>query len=243
MSILKRSVVFRTASLVLCVALIGCASRPLGGSEAVKVVDSAALPEPGRADLVSGDRPYLIGPFDKLTIDVFGIPELSQREVQTDASGRLSFPLVGTLEVAGQTPSEVQEMIKERLRGSYVRDPQVTVNLKETVSQMVTVDGEVRDPGLFPVVGRMTLMRAIATAKGTAQFAKLDDVVVFRTVQGQRYAALYNLKAIRRGAYSDPEIFANDVIVVGDSPGRRLFSTFLQAAPILSGPLIVALQN
>jgi polysaccharide export outer membrane protein len=86
-------------------------------------------------------------------------------------------------------------------------------------------------------------MRAVSTAKGTAEFAKLSDVVVFRTVDGRKMAALYDLKAIQRGAYSDPEIFANDVIVVGDSPGRRLFRDILQATPLLTAPIIAYLNN
>jgi polysaccharide export outer membrane protein len=56
-------------------------------------------------------------------------------------------------------------------------------------------------------------------------------------------AALYNLKAIRRGQYNDPEVFANDVVVVGDSAARRLFKDFLQVAPLLSTPIIVLLQG
>ena len=108
---------------------------------------------------------------------------------------------------------------------------------------MITVDGQVKEPGLYPVIGKMTLMRAVATAKGTAEFAKLDDVVIFRTVNGQKLAALYNLKAIRRGYYNDPEVFANDVVVVGDSQARRLFKDALQLVPLLTTPLIVALQQ
>lgn len=225
-------------------ALAGCAgSRALGGDPSLKVVSGTALPAPDREDIIGADRPYLIGPFDKLIIDVFGIEDLSKKEVQTDASGRISFPLAGVVEAAGKTPAEVETILRDRLRGAYVRDPQVTVNLKETVSQVITVDGEVREPGLYPVIGRMTLMRAIATAKGTAEFAKLDDVVIFRTVQGQKLAALYNLKSIRRGAYDDPEVFANDVVVVGDSQARRLFKDLLQAAPLLTTPLIIAFQR
>ena len=185
------------------------------------------MPEPTRLDLFEQNRPYLIGPFDKLMIDVFGIEELSKQEVQTDAGGRISFPLAGIMEAAGKTPGELEEEIEGRLRGQYVRDPQVTVNLKETVSQVITIDGQVREPGLYPVIGKMTLMRAVAVAKGTAEFAKLDDVVIFRTVNGQKMAALYNLKAIRRGFYNDPEVFANDVVVVGDSQARRLFKDAL----------------
>ena len=206
-------------------------------------MQGSELPAPDRADLLSESRPYLIGPFDKLMIDVFGIEELSKKEVQTDASGRISFPLAGVIEAAGRTPAEIEDEIETRLRSRYVRDPQVTVNLQETVSQVITVDGQVKKPGLYPVIGKMTLMRAVATAEGTAEFAKLDDVVIFRTVNGQQLAALYNLKAIRRGNYSDPEVFANDVVVVGDSQARRLFRDALQLLPVLTTPLVIALQN
>ena len=230
--------------LLPLVLLSGCAGpKALGGNADIKVMTGSELPPPDRTDLFAEARPYLIGPFDKLTIDVFGIEELSQKEVQTDASGRISFPLAGIIEAAGRTPGEVENEIEMRLRSRYVRDPQVTVNLKETVSQVITVDGQVREPGLYPVIGKMTLMRAVATAMGTAEFAKLDDVVIFRTVGGQNLAALYNLQAIRRGAYGDPEVFANDVVVVGDSKARRLFKDALQIVPLLTTPLIIALQN
>jgi polysaccharide biosynthesis/export protein len=209
-----------TRVIVVILALMVCACASSGGkmtlgNASVKVVQSGALPTPDRRDIVGEDRPYLIGPFDKLVID----------------------------EAAVRTPAELEAMLEQRLRAAYVRDPQVTVNLKETVSQVVTVDGEVKEPGLYPVIGRMTLMRAVATAKGTAEFAKLDDVVIFRTVQGQKMAGLYNLKAIRRGTYDDPEVFANDVVVVGDSSGRRLFKDGLQLLPAIVTPLIYILTR
>ena len=235
----------RLTWLVLMLFLLSsCAgSQALGGAKSVKVLTSTELPPPQRSDLIAQDRPYLIGPFDKLLIDVFGIDELSKKEVQTDASGRISFPLAGVVEAAGRTPAEVEDILEERLRKGFVRDPQVTVNLKETVSQVITVDGQVKEPGLYPVIGRMTLIRAVATAKGTAEFAKLDDVVVFRTVGGQQYAALYNLKSIRRGGYPDPEVFANDVVIVGDSKAKRLFKDALQVVPLLTTPLIILLRR
>ena len=96
---------------------------------------------------------------------------------------------------------------------------------------------------MYPVVGEMTLMRAVASARGLAEFAKLDDVVVLRTVNGQRYAGLYNLAAIRRGNYPDPRVYANDTVVVGDSSARRLFKDFLQVVPLLTTPIIVAFQR
>lgn len=214
-----------------------------GPSSQVSVTGGNELPPPTTADLVGRSRPYLIGPFDTLRIDVFGIEELSGREVRADSAGRISFPLAGTIEAGGKTPAEVETEIAERLRRAHVRDPQVSVNLREAVSQVVTVDGQVRQPGLFPVIGRMTLMQAVARASGLSEDARLDDVVVFRTVAGQRYAALYNLRAIRRGNYDDPEIFANDVVIVGDNPARRIFRDILQVVPLLTSPLVVALSN
>lgn len=233
----------RVLVLWAAIALAGCSVQPLGSIPSdVQVVQGTQLPAPERRDLFEQNRPYLIGPFDKLQIDVFGIEDLSKQEVQVDAGGKLSFPLAGTIEASGKTPSELEDLLEARLRGGYIRNPQVTVNLKETVSQVITVDGQVREPGLYPVIGKMSLMRAVATAKGTTEFAKLSDVVVFRTVNGQKMAALYNLTAIRRGNYADPELYANDVVVVGDSPARRLFRDFIAISPFLSTPIVLLLQ-
>jgi polysaccharide export outer membrane protein len=206
------------------------------------VTDQSELPPPLGFVAGAPERPFRIGPFDELSVNVFGVPELSQ-SVQADASGRISLPLVGSLEASGKTPAELASEIEGRLAGRYVRDPQVSVNVAETVSQVVTVDGQVREPGLYPVLGRMTLMQAIASAKGTTEFARLQDVVVFRSVGDRQLAALYNLQAIRRGLYQDPEIFPHDVVVVGDSPARRLFRDLLQAAPLLTTPIVALLQN
>jgi polysaccharide export outer membrane protein len=235
--------VSRIAPMLALLALFsGCAGpRELGLSPSIEVADLSSLPTPTGSDQLAAARAYLLGPSDKLKIDVFGVPEL-QKEVQIDASGRLSFPLVGVIEASGMTPSQLSEVIEQRLRGEFVRNPQVTVNLEETASQVVTLDGQVTRPGLYPVLGRMTLMRAVATAGGLTEFAKQNDVVVFRQVEGQQYVGLYNLQGIRRGNYADPEIFANDVVVVGDSSARRLFRDIIQASPLLTTPLIVALQ-
>jgi polysaccharide export outer membrane protein len=75
-----------------------------------------------------------------------------------------------------------------------------------------------------------------------SEFAKQDDVVILRTVDGRKMAGLYNIDAIRRGNYADPAIYANDVIVVGDSPARRRFRDLVSVAPLLAAPLIAVLQ-
>jgi polysaccharide export outer membrane protein len=208
----------------------------------VQPLAASGLPVPTRADLQPQGRPYLIGPFDKLRVEVFGIEDLS-RDVQADSNGQISLPLIGVLEASGKTPQELEREITGRLHDRHVRDPHVTVNLTESVSQVVTVDGEVHQPGQYPVVGRMTLVRAIAAARGTTEFARQSSVLIFRQAGGQQLVGLYNLESIRRGLYPDPEIYPNDVIVVDEARARRLFQNLLQLAPTLTAPLIAVLSR
>lgn len=230
--------------LLICGGLVlaGCAGPDkLVGRPELQILPGSDLPVPSREDLILQRRAYVVGPFDRVDIAVYGMPELT-RTVQLDASGRFSLPLIGEIEATGYTPAELGEMIADRLRGRYVRDPQVAVNA-DTVNQMVTLDGDVQKPGLYPVTGRMTLVRAIASAQGVSEYAATNFVVVFRRVNNQDVAALYDLRAIRQGAYADPEVYANDVIYVGESQARRFFGTLVQASTLLVAPLVAVLQR
>ncbi len=230
-------------ALLVVLALPACVHRePLLSTDRLTVVqDSTTLPAPNRQDLTAPDRPALIGPLDTIQVDVFNVPDLS-REMQVDASGRIAMPLIGTVDARGKTAQELAATVEAALRGRYVRAPEVTVNIKSSVSQVVTIDGQVVEPGLYPVTNQMTLLRTIASAKGLSEFARQEDVVILRTVDGRKMAGLYNIEAIRRGTYEDPPIFANDLVVVGDSPQRRMFRDFVSLAPLLAAPLIAVLQ-
>ncbi len=219
--------------------LTSCATKPFVAGPHLSLVDQSSLPPPLE---YGADVPYRIGAFDRLSISVFGVPELGQ-EVQVDGSGNIALPLVGSLKAADRSPAELAEAIRQQLRGEYVRDPKVAVNVTETVSKVITVDGQVAQPGLYPVLGEMTLTKAIASARGATEFARLRDVVVFRKVGDREMAALYNLQAIRLGNYPDPRVYANDTIVVGDSASRRLFRDILQASPLITTPIIALLQR
>jgi polysaccharide export outer membrane protein len=232
--------------LIMTAALLGgCAGAPpaLKGNPMVQVVDATALPAPTEADGAVGGKGYRIGPFDRLIVDVFGFDTLKSREIQVDAAGDIALPIAGTVKVGGHTPSEATEAIAQQMRAGFVRDPKVSVNLMESVSQYVTIDGQVGQPGNYPMVGDMTLMRSIAAARGANEFAKLNDVVLFRTVNGQKMVALYNLAAIRRGDYSDPQVYARDVIVVGDSPARRLLRNIIQGSALITTPIVALIQT
>lgn len=241
---MKKSTVGIAAIAILLVS--GCAKSapPVASVPNAPVTILAALPEPEAGDVVRSTRSAFVGPFSELRVEVFGVPEM-QRDIMTDGEGNFSFPLVGTVAAAGKTPGFIADEIRDKLAGRYIRDPQVTVNFKSSInplsvqSMSVTVDGQVNRAGSFPIVGRVTLMRAVALAGGVNEFAKLEDVVVFRDVGTKQYVGIYNLEAIRRGNYSDPEIFPNDVVIVGDSPARRQFKDILQIGPALLSPIIL----
>lgn len=224
--------------------LAGCSNKPvvIGGASDLQVIEGN-LPAPDGQDTYVVQDTYLVGPADVLRIDVVGMPDISNRSIRVDQGGRISFPLAGTLEVAGKTTAEVAEMITQGMQRNHVREPQVAVNLETQASRSITVFGQVREPGVFPLAGKTTLLRAIALAKGFDEFGRQDDVVVFRTVGGQRMATLYNVAAIRRGYYADPDIYANDLVVVGDNAAKRLFRDLVSAATIVTTPLTVLLQN
>ena len=224
--------------------LVSCAGpRPIVSTQDLTVVDGTeTLPIPSRGDMVAEDRLALVGPLDTISIKVFGVPELSS-EMQVDASGRIAMPLIGTVDAGGKTAGELSQDIARQLEGRFLKNPDITVNIISSVSQVVTVDGQVVEPGLYPVTNQMTLMRAIASARGLNEFAKEDDVVILRTVRGQRMAGLYNVTAIRRGVYTDPPLYANDIVIVGDSPQRRMFRDIVGLAPLLASPVIALLQQ
>lgn len=203
------------------------------------MVQQGELPVPGAAD-ASDQRSFVLGPLDKIDVAVFGVEELTKK-VQIDGDGRLTLPLAGTLVASGRSPEQLSQDIAERLRGRYVRNPDVAVSL-DTSGQTVTVDGAVQRPGMYPVLNRMSLMRVIASGGGISDVADTNYVVIFREVEGKKYVGLYDLRAIRQGTYDDPRIYANDVVVVGDSPGRRIFQMFLQAGGLLVAPLVAILN-
>lgn len=236
----------RLLTVVAVIAVAGCANDPgpVAVNPASGVTKLTDLPQPTGVDVRQAVRSTYIGAFTELSVEVFGVSDLKQ-EVLTDGEGKFTYPLIGAVEAAGKTTGEVAAEIEGRLAGRYVLNPRVTVNFKSSQNplllqaQAVTVDGQVNRPGQFPVIGKQTLMSAIALAGGTTDFSKLDDVLIFRTVGGQKYVGAFNLTAIRRGNYGDPEIFPQDVVIVGDSPQRRLMDNILKASTLLSTPLVV----
>lgn len=235
------------AMMTLSVGLAGCTGNSLSagglGSTTVTRVEANELPGPeGQLGAEQGYI-YRIGPYDKLIVDVLAVDGMVNRHITVDGAGNIALPVAGPVTVNDLTISEATDRISEQLRAGHMRNPRVAVNLEESVSRFVTVDGEVTQPGNYPVVAGMTLMRGVAAARGATEFAKLKEVVIHRKVNGRQMIALYDLAAIRRGAYADPVLYPSDIVVIGDSPGRRLMQQLLQAAPLLVSPLVAVLDN
>lgn len=182
----------------------------------------------------AGPAKYRIGVLDVLSVRVFQEPEMSFEQIAVDAAGRINFPFIGEVDAAGKTPVELSDEIELRLGTRYIRDPQVVVGVVTSAGQRVTVDGEVRQPGVYEVAGTSSLIEAIARAQGTTEVAVDDEVVVFRQIDGERYGAIFDLRAIREGRVPDPEILGGDRIVVGFSATRGVYRDILRAAPLLN---------
>jgi len=203
--------------------------------------DSRGGPIPYDRPLAAPDEPrvvalesnYKIAPMDQLAIKVFKSEDLSG-DYDVDLAGRISLPFIGEIEAANITTAELDERLTAKLGEKYLENPDVAVSIKKSTARVVTVDGAVRESGSFPVAGPMSLIQAVALAKGPTEEANPRRVAVFRTIQGQRQAAAFDLTAIRRGQSPDPQIYPGDIIVVDGSGIKAFQKQVLQNLPILS---------
>ncbi len=219
--------------------LAACASQPpLGGAPNLSVSQADMLPMPGISDMAAPAETGLIRPMDLIQVDVFGVEELT-RAVQVSASGNIDFPLIGSVEAAGRTTEELSYEIENRLRTTYVREPDVSSRITERADQLLTVTGEVNRPGRFTVSAPITLMEAVAMGGGLGDLADSQEVLIFRTVGDERYIGVYNLRGIERGNYADPTVYPSDIVMVGDSPGRRRLQEVLGVISSIASPLIL----
>jgi polysaccharide export outer membrane protein len=198
-------IAFILAALVAPIS-VAQADTPKGQRIVIAPGLDAQAPRPGAT----------ITPLDRLQVTVFREPELSVEDVLVDEGGRVLLPLVGPLTASGKTTEALAVEITGKLR-EYIREPQVAVSIKQAASKRVTVAGAVVQPGVYPLEGRTTLLQAVALAQGPSQVASLNQTIIFRTVNGQRTAARFNLDAIAKGKDADPEILPGDTVAIGSS--------------------------
>lgn len=181
------------------------------------------IPAPTPVFVKSDPSDYKIGLFDKLNIAVFGVKELALDDVQVDSGGQIQLPLIGGVQARGKTSRQLSNEIAARLNERYLRDAQVSVVVASSANQKITVEGAVTDAGVFEIAGRMTLLQAVAMAKGPTNRADTKHVAIFREINGQRSRMTFDLTAISAGRKDDPEMEGNDVVVVSESAGLSAF--------------------
>ena len=214
-------------AMLAAVLLPGCADTR-GGSIPYDRVMSA--PDAPTTEALDAD--YKIAPLDKLTIKVFKSDEITG-DYDVDLAGHISLPLVGEVEAVNMTTAELDQKLTQLLGQKYFENPDVSVSIKESTAHVVTVDGAVNQAGQYHVVGPMSLIQAVALARGTSQDANPRRVAVFRTIGGQRQAAAFDLTAIRRGQAQDPAIYAGDIVVVDGSRIKSIQRQIFASVPLI----------
>ena len=191
-------------------------------------LDASGLTAPSAQNLavpiVSLAKDYRVGPNDLLEVEVLDLDkENAKRIVRVNAAGAISLPLIGAIVVAGLTAQQAESHIAGRYSEKYLQDPQVSVFIKEFTTERITVDGAVIKPGIYPLTGQITLLRALALAGGFGQIADSNEVMLFRVNEkGERQVAVFDVDKIRAGKSDDPAIKGDDLIVVQRDANRRL---------------------
>ena len=215
------------AFVLMAIMMSGC-TRPLavpGGKEAYLIM----TPTPANLE-----ETYRLGAGDVVAVNVFGQPDMSVASVIVDPAGEVNLPLIGPVKAERMTTRELSLAIESRLKPRYLVDPHVSVNVTDYVSKFVTIDGQVARPGVIPIAGTTTLLGIIARSGGPTNLAKLDEVAIFREIDGKRMAAKFNLRAIRRGEMDDPIVLGSDTVVVGFDRIKGVYRDALQALPIFA---------
>ena len=215
-------------ALAVTALVSGCADTRGG-----PIPYAGALGSPDAPTVVPLGAGYKIAPLDTLTIKVFKMPDLSGDYV-VDLTGQISMPLIGEVSAVELTTAELDKRLTEKLGERFLQNPDVSVGVKASTRQSVTVDGAVNKSGSYPIGGSVSLMQAVALAGGSSPEANTHRVAIFRTIQGKRQAAAFDLASIRKGLSEDPPIFPGDIVVVDGSANKALQKQILSNLPILS---------
>ncbi|MEO7365418.1 MAG: polysaccharide biosynthesis/export family protein [Sphingomicrobium sp.] len=219
----------RAMLLMGCAALLAGCADSRGGP----IAYAGGMSAPDAPTVVPLESGYKIAPLDTLSIKVFKMPDLSG-DFDVDLTGRISMPLIGEVSAVELTTAELDKRLTDKLGERYLEHPDVSVGVKASTRQSVTVDGAVNKSGSFPIGGSVTLMQAIALAGGSSPEANAHRVAIFRTIQGKRQAAAFDLVDIRRGQAEDPPIYPGDIVVVDGSSIKALQKQIMNGLPILS---------
>jgi polysaccharide export outer membrane protein len=157
-----------------------------------------------------------LGPGDVVEVRVYQEPELSGL-YQVGPQGDVIFPLCKRVVVGGLSPNGAAERIRACLADGFMRDPQVSVLVKEYNSKKVFVFGEVQKPGTFTFEDGMSIVQAVTLAGGFTKTAAQNSTSVTRRVQGQELKVKVNVQDIALGKAPNFTLEPGDIVFVPES--------------------------
>lgn len=157
-----------------------------------------------------------LGPGDVFEVTVYGEANLT-RTLRVSPEGDVHFPLIDLIHVAGMTTTEIEELIRTKLQDGFIREPSVTVFVKEYNSKKVFVLGEVDRPGTFPYTAGMNIVEAISLAGGFKASANTNYVVVTRHGPDGDQRIPIPVEKITEGLATNFSLLPGDIVYVPDT--------------------------
>ena len=192
--------------------IVGNLTRKLNSKLRIVFV-TAAVASLGLFQMAVADS-YKLNPGDQVEISVWNEENL-QKTITVLPDGMISFPLVGHLQAAGKSASEIETTIAAKL-DAYIADPEVNVTVTSTSGNVIFVVGKVLKPGPIVMIQSTTVMQALAIAGGLNEFASANSIKIIRR-SGLEEGATETLLKIR---YSDLEkgndLASNHILNYGD---------------------------
>ncbi len=171
----------------------------------------AQAPAP-KVEILPAD--YVVGPEDVIGVLVWREPDLSM-DVTVRPDGHITLPLVNDVLVNGRTPGQVRDDLTQLFR-AFVKEPSVTIIVREVKSRTVSITGQVVRPGTYPLLAPMRALELIARAGGLKPQADEKHLSVLRTDKGARLALPINYAEVSRGVrvWQDVVLRPGDTLVV-----------------------------
>lgn len=181
--------------LILGVSLlVGCAPAPTkytiakgippqGSPSANEDLQKQLMIQSSQA-AVANYKDYKVGPEDLLDIEVYG-QETLKRELRVNGQGFITMPLVGPVKVAGLTTQQIEARLEQQYGENYLRNPQITVSVKEYHHQRVAVTGAVDKPGSYEIIGPRSLLEVLSLAGGFSSKPRAEAGDVIHVIRRQ----------------------------------------------------------
>lgn len=221
----------QAAAGLLVLALAACATGPDAVPGMVTGAPAVSLNQEDYANEIESE--YVLRAADTISVTVFREEQLSLEAVAISADGKISLPLLGSMNVAGKTPAAFENEVEQALGARYLQNPAVSVNVVKYGSHVVTVEGDVNTAGLYEFIPGTRLSGAIALAEGMDRTAKFDQVFVFRNGEEGREVARFDYDAVRSGTMLDPVLQPGDRVVVGTDGLTVAWQDFLKVVPLI----------